>query len=1044
MTTAISSVTAIDAAKVVQSIGVNTHLGNWTVYENIGLVESSLVYLGVTTVRDGSMFSTAHAQAAYSQLAAGGIKFDFFTPPGTDLPTFIKQLDAFVAAHPGSLFAIEGPNEVDLQAFSYNGSLSLSSAAAFQRALFAAVQADPKLDVPVYNLTLSQPNTTNYNQVGNLASAADDANIHAYVWSGTTPGQVLLNDMNIARWDATGLPVIFTEAGYDTMTSDPMSGVDQTVQAKYTLDTLMDAFKNGVAQTFLYELFDEASDPNFTNSEAHFGLFNNDGSPKLVATAIHNLTTILSDPNASQPFTPGSLAYSLDNMSSTASQLLLEKHNGTFDLVLWDEHVIWDPTQQKEIASPTSNVTVNLGQSYAVVYVFDPLVGTSPIATYTNVSQIQVSLTDHPLVVQIGSGSATSSGSSPAGAPIDTTPPAAPSITSFSSDTGLVGDGITNASRPTLAGTAEAGSKILIFDGTTQVGTATVDGSGNWSFATGTLANGTHGFTARAVDAAGNVSAASSALNVTVDTVAPSAPVLVSDTLIFSSKVGVSGTAEAGSTIKLYEANTLLGTAVTASNSTWNFTTGSLADGTHAFTATATDVAGNVSNLSTALPAIVGTIIEATGSASLIELGNKFYVGNASTGYNAMLKVAGVAQLVDPTGHVAPVGAEKTANGYQVVWTLGGGQYSIWTTDNNGNETSYVHVSGTSSTLETLETTFRQDLNGDGVIGAAPVPTTLIETNGSAGLAQIGGNFYVGNGSTGYHAELKVAGVAQVVDPTGHVAPLGAEKTATGYQVVWTLGGGQYSIWTTDNNGNEIAYVHVSDTSSTLKALEATFLQDFNGDGVINTASTVLDVSGKAVLALSNMSQAATIEAGATLELTGATSGAITFAGTTGTLVLDHASQFTGTIHSLSGNGSAASSDVLDLKDISFATGTSASYSGNTAGGVLTVSDAQNHISHIILVGDHTHSTFNLSSDGSGGTLVIDPPADGFVFSAATLLTGGSTLAAATLAGDLVPHASAPSGTWYESQFVPNVHGPESAHLTASHQSPIEGFLLHI
>jgi len=154
-----------------------------------------------------------------------------------------------------------------------------------------------------------------------------------------------------------------------------------------------------------------------------------------------------------------------------------------------------------------------------------------------------------------------------------------------------VGDGITNASRLTLTGTAEAGSKILIFDGTTQVGTATVDGSGNWSFATSTLANGTHGFTGRAVDAAGNVSAASSALNVTVDTIAPSAPVLVSNALIFSKEVGLSGTAEAGSTIKLYEANTLLGTAVTASNGTWSLKTGSLADGTHAFTATATDVA---------------------------------------------------------------------------------------------------------------------------------------------------------------------------------------------------------------------------------------------------------------------------------------------------------------------------------------------------------------------------------------------------------------------------------------------------------------------
>ncbi|MGY8662688.1 Ig-like domain-containing protein [Bradyrhizobium sp. UFLA05-109] len=573
---------------------------------------------------------------------------------------------------------------------------------------------------------------------------------------------------------------------------------------------------------------------------------------------------------------------------------------------------------------------------------------------------------------------------------IDATAPNAPSIASFSPDSNIAGDGIAKANQLTLSGTAEAGSKVLVSDGATQIGTATVDASGNWSFATGTLTDGTHAFTGKAVDAAGNVSTVSGALNVIVDTVAPNAPVLVSDTLAASNKVVVSGTAEAGSTIKLYEGTTLLGTAVTASNGTWSVTTGSLSDGSHAFTATATDAAGNLSNLSAVLDPVVGTVIESIESASLIRSGNNFYVGTASNGYNAELKFGGVAQVVDPTGHVAPLGAEKTATGYQVVWSLGGGQYSIWTTDNNGNETSYLHVAGTSSTLKGLETTFQQDLNGDGVIGApaaaaAPAAataatTSLIETNGSAGLAQIGNNFYVGTASTGYNAELKFGGVVQVIDPTGHVVPLGAEKTATGYQVVWSLGSGQYSIWTTDNNGNETSYLHVSGTSSTLKGLEITFLQDLNGDGVINAASTALDISGKAVLGLSNMSQAVTIEAGATLELTGTVSGAVMFAAATGTLVLDHASQFTGKVYGLSGNGDPSASDILDLKDILFGSGTKVAYSGDTLGGVLIVSDTQNHTAQIKLVGDYTHSTFNLSNDGSGGTLVIDPPVDQFNF----------------------------------------------------------------
>ena len=40
--------------------------------------------------------------------------------------------------------------------------------------------------------------------------------------------------------------------------------------------------------------------------------------------------------------------------------------------------------------------------------------------------------------------------------------------------------------------------------------------------------------------------------------------------------------------------------------------------------------------------------------------------------------------------------------------------------------------------------------------------------------------------------------------------------------------------------------------------------------------------------------------------------------------------------------------------------------------------NSQNHAAHISLVGDYTHSTFNLYSDGHAGTLVIDPPVNGF------------------------------------------------------------------
>ena len=90
---------------------------------------------------------------------------------------------------------------------------------------------------------------------------------------------------------------------------------------------------------------------------------------------------------------------------------------------------------------------------------------------------------------------------------IDTVAPTAPVISSNSvSSTNVV----------TLNGTAEANSTVTVFDGTTQLGTATANASGAWSYATAALSAGSHSFTATDTDAAGNTSAASSALNLTL------------------------------------------------------------------------------------------------------------------------------------------------------------------------------------------------------------------------------------------------------------------------------------------------------------------------------------------------------------------------------------------------------------------------------------------------------------------------------------------------------------------------------------------------
>ena len=184
----------------------------------------------------------------------------------------------------------------------------------------------------------------------------------------------------------------------------------------------------------------------------------------------------------------------------------------------------------------------------------------------------------------------------------------APSINTFSPDSRTVGDGITNATTLTLTGTAAANSTVAVLDGTGQLGTTTANISGAWSFVASQLTDGTHSFTAVATDAAGNTSQASAAISVTVDTVAPNSPVITSDAVVNTNEILLTGTAEANSTVNVFEGTTLLGTVTANASGGWSFTTGPLSSGAHAFTATATDAAGNTSALSQAIDPIISVL----------------------------------------------------------------------------------------------------------------------------------------------------------------------------------------------------------------------------------------------------------------------------------------------------------------------------------------------------------------------------------------------------------------------------------------------------
>ncbi|MBN8926774.1 MAG: Hint domain-containing protein, partial [Rhodospirillales bacterium] len=211
--------------------------------------------------------------------------------------------------------------------------------------------------------------------------------------------------------------------------------------------------------------------------------------------------------------------------------------------------------------------------------------------------------------------------------------PAAPSISTVSDNVGSTQGTLSSGARTddptlTLSGTAEAGSTVTVYNGTTAVGSITANElTGAWSLTTSSLPDGAVALSARATNTVGT-SAASSTFTATVDTVAPGAPTVgaVIDDVAPGTGVLASGSstndtnltvtlnlagtnASAGDTVQLYNGTgtgSPLGPAVTlsaadiASNSI-QVQTGLLTnDTTYQISARITDQAGNQSGASAA------------------------------------------------------------------------------------------------------------------------------------------------------------------------------------------------------------------------------------------------------------------------------------------------------------------------------------------------------------------------------------------------------------------------------------------------------------
>ncbi len=315
----------------------------------------------------------------------------------------------------------------------------------------------------------------------------------------------------------------------------------------------------------------------------------------------------------------------------------------------------------------------------------------------------------------------------------------------------LNSDQTTDDPRPVFSGSGEAGTTVTLYDNGKSIGTTVVNSDGSWTFTpSANLADGFHQFTATSTDAAGNVSPDSEEFNLTIDTLAPNAPVLeVTDDegtlqglltnggFTDDNQPELGGSGDPGSTIAIYDNGLLVTEVVVDDKGTWSYTPPvALTDGLHSITLTETDLAGNLSAVSapfeftidrTPPPAPTGLVLNTEGTL----LTGTAEANSTVTVSNDLGVTLGTA-VADASGAFS-----VTLNAAQ----LNGETLSAAATDRAGNEGPAAEVIARDVTAPAAPADLVVATTGDSVSGTAEAGaqiTVLDATGATLGTGTVG------------------------------------------------------------------------------------------------------------------------------------------------------------------------------------------------------------------------------------------------------------------------------------------------------------------
>lgn len=410
---------AVAANDFLSSIGVNSAIDERG--ENLEKTLECMQYLGARWIRSGYGYK---GMDSFDYLIdKGNIKFSMSIGTGTS--DFEGPITAAkYLKKRGALIAMEGANEPNNWTITYNGEegggrLSWLPVAKCHRDFYAAIKAEPELkDVDVWSITEAGAETDNvglqFLSIPDSAECllpagtvfADVANVHNYfihpnwpapqnnqTWETSDPSSACRAD---GLYGNNGKTWLNKYQGYSeeqcmtirkvtTETGTTIGGVvTEEMQALMYMSCYLAQFARGWEYTSMYILRDRSDEAG----NQTFGFYTTDYKPRQAAKYLHNLTTILRDEESIK--NPGNVVFSIADQPKTVHTLLLQKNDGIFELVVWDERY----------EGGTDDVTVDLGKTCKNINVYDPTKGVEPIETLAKTGQVSLPMTNHPYILE--------------------------------------------------------------------------------------------------------------------------------------------------------------------------------------------------------------------------------------------------------------------------------------------------------------------------------------------------------------------------------------------------------------------------------------------------------------------------------------------------------------------------------------------------------------------------------------------------------------------------------------------------------------------